>query len=92
MYSHFKVTAQMCDYTMMYSEIDPPPDPPVDSFSNDQSAVIEAMMAVNAHVGCLQLLQGVNMQLCRIVASIFASAVAPRLPRMYSNSIPVNFE
>ena len=50
------------------------------SFRNDQFAVIEAMMAVNAHGGCLQLLQGVNVQLCRIVAAIFASIIAPRLP------------
>ena len=41
----------MCDYTMTYSEIDPP-DPPVASFSNVLFAAIEAVMAIYAHVGC----------------------------------------
>ena len=79
MYSHFKVTAQMCDnYTITYSKIESPP--PLASFSNDPFAAIEAVMATYAHVGCLQLLQGVDVQLCRLVATIFAFTVAPRLP------------
>ena len=65
---------------MTYTEIDPPPDPPVASSSNDQFAAIEAVMAIYAHVRCRQLLQGVNVQHCRLVATIFASAIAPRLP------------
>ena len=64
----------MCNSTMTYSEIDPP-DPPMASSSNDQFAAIETVMAIYAHVGCLQLLQGVNVQLCRIVATIFASTI-----------------
>ena len=74
MYSNFQVTAQVSADTMTYTEIDPP-DPPMTSFSNDQFAAIETVMAIYAHVGCLQLLQGVNMQLCRIVATIFASTI-----------------
>ena len=31
-----------------------------------------------AHFGCRQLLQGVNVQHCRLVATIFASTIAPR--------------
>ena len=57
-----------------------PPDPPVASFSNDQFATIETVMAIYAHVGCRQLLQGVTLQFCRLVATIFASTIAPRLP------------
>ena len=75
----------------LYNDVRPP-DPPLASFSNDQFAAIEAVMATYAHVGCRQLLQGVNVQLCRLLATIFASTIAPRLPWMYSNSIPVNFE
>ena len=78
MYSNFKVTAQMCDSTMTYSEIAPPT--PMASFSNDRFAAIKTVMAIYAHVGCLQLLQGVNVQLSRLVATIFASTIAPRLP------------
>ena len=78
MYSYFKLTTLMCAYTMTYSEIDPP-DPPVASFSNDRFAAFEAVMAIYAHVGCLQLLQGVKVQLCRLVATFFASTIAPRL-------------
>ena len=61
MYSTFKVTAQMCDSTMTYSEIAPPPDPPMASFSKDQFAAIEAVMATYDHVGRRQLLQGVSV-------------------------------
>ena len=56
MYSYFKLTAQVNAYTMTYSEIDPPPDPPVASFSNDRFAAIDAVMEIYAHVGCRQLL------------------------------------
>ena len=79
MYSYFKLTAQVSAYTMTYTEIDPP-DPPFASFSNDRFAAIEAVMAIYAHVGCRQLLQGVNVRLCRLAAIIFASTIAPRLP------------
>ena len=50
------------------------------------------MMALYAHVRCRQLLQGVNVKLCRLVATIFASTIAPRLPQMYSNKIQIDFE
>ena len=36
----------MCDYAMTYPEIDPPPDPPMASFSNYPFAVIEVVMAM----------------------------------------------
>ena len=52
MYSYFKLTAQVSAYTMTYSEIDLPPDPPVASFSNDRFAAFEAAIAIYAHVGC----------------------------------------
>ena len=71
----------MCDSTMTYSEIDPP-DPPFASFSNDQFAAIEAVMATYDHVGRRQLLQssgGQRVALCR-VAIPFASTIVPRLP------------
>ena len=74
------MTPLMCAYKMTYSEIYPPPDPPVASFSNDRFAAIEAVMATYAHVGCRQLHQGVDVRLCRLVATIFASTIAPRLP------------
>ena len=65
----------MCDSTMTYSEIDPP-DPPMTSFSNDQFAAIETVMAIYAHVGCLQLLQvGGGGQ---HAATIFASTIVFR--------------
>ena len=46
MYSYFKLTAQVSAYTMTYTEIDPPPDPPFASFSNDRFAAFEAVMAI----------------------------------------------
>ena len=79
MYSYFKLTTLTCAYTMTYSKIDPP-IPPVASLSNDHFVAFEAVMAIYAHVGCRQLLQGVNVQLCRLVATIFASTISPRLP------------
>ena len=78
MYSYFNLTTQICAYTVRTPR--PTPDPSLGSFSYGQFAAIEAVMAIYAHVGCLQLLQEVNAQLCRLVATIFASTIAPRLP------------
>ena len=85
MYSYFKLTAQVSAYTMTYSKIDPPPDPPPDppvaSFSNDLFAAFEAVMAIYMPMlDVYNFFRGSTYAALCLLATIFASIIAPRLP------------